>query len=192
MGAAPIRRRPTLGKCKRHTEFALTGEGLGVRQGQSHLQTILCEETSDLTFDEVGLGSLEMPFQDGQRTVAQQATLGAGLAGIGCRRSVAVARPANLGAVVPARLDKRHPSRGHQRGTGGTQHHNLHAFDILGDNAAAAFLWTASQEPQKNLYLQKKQPEQSTRCGNNWCGRHHGPSVVSPTLTDVERADPRR
>ena len=41
-------------------------------------------------------------FQDLQKS-AQQPTLSAGQSGIGCQRSVDVARPAHLGAVIAAK-----------------------------------------------------------------------------------------
>ena len=157
------------------TEFAFIGESLGVRRVTRifsvHGHTILDEETSAQTRDEVGLGSLEMPFQDGQRTVRDKPR--SGLVGIGCRRSVAVARPAHLGAVVPARLDKRRMR------------------DVLRDASNAglvdaspllARLWHPGRQCCSSLLVDgiaratekplptKKQPEQSTKCGNNLCG----------------------
>ena len=55
------------------------------------------------TIDEVGSGSLErlLPGFTGDST--QQATLSAGQSGIWCKRSVELARPAHLGAVIAPR-----------------------------------------------------------------------------------------
>ena len=65
--------------------------------------TILTEETAAKTFDEVGQGSLAWLFPEFSDDSAQQATLSASQSGIGCKRSVDVARPAHLNAVIAAR-----------------------------------------------------------------------------------------
>ena len=89
------------------TEFALVSEGLGVRRinhiVRVHGHTILTEEAAAKTVDEAGHGSLGRLCPGFAEDGAQQATLGAGQSGIGCKRSFDVSRPPNLGAVVAAR-----------------------------------------------------------------------------------------
>ena len=63
-----------------------------------HRHAILEEESVAKTFDEVGLRSLERLLPGFTEDCAQQATLSAGQSGIGCKRSVDVARPAHLTA----------------------------------------------------------------------------------------------
>ena len=89
------------------TEFAFIRESLGV-SGVNHIfrahgYTVLTEKTAPKAFDEAWMGWLESFFPAFTEVSAQQATLNAGQAGIGCKRSVDVARPAHLSAAIAAR-----------------------------------------------------------------------------------------
>ena len=89
-------------------QFTLLRESLGVSR-VNHTSRVLghmflTEETAANTSDEVGQGSPERLFPGFTEDSAQQATLSAGQAGAGCKRSIDVARPAHLGEVIAARL----------------------------------------------------------------------------------------
>ena len=74
-----------------------------VRQSRSHVQGGRSHDSAAKTSEEVGQGSLDRFFPGFTEDSAQQATFGAGQSGVGCKRSVNVARPAHLGVVIAAR-----------------------------------------------------------------------------------------
>ena len=101
---------------------------------------ILEEENAGRTFDEVGLGSLEMLIPGFTEDSQKQATLSAGQSGTGCKRSVYVARLAHLGAVVAGAPWMREMIRDASN-AGLLVAQTLFArLDMLVDNATAAFL----------------------------------------------------
>ena len=89
------------------TEFALLRESLGVSRINHilrvHGHTILHDGQAAAIFDEVGQRSLERLFPGFTEDSSTQAALSASQSGLGCKRSVDVARPTHLGALMAAK-----------------------------------------------------------------------------------------
>ena len=176
--------------------FALLRESLGVSRinliFRVHGDTILDEEEATQTFDEVGQSSLEtVSFLGVTEDSTEQAAPSAGQSGIVYKRSVAIARPAHLGALVAAK----------QR-----------ILDMI-RGAATAGLWP-EQNFQRNWTLQlrqpplpspaplttlgtpqlgctcKKQPKLQTNRGSKQYKDHNGPTITNPTVPEIQQSGP--
>ena len=163
------------------TEFALIRESLGV----SRVHTILQGETAVKTFDEVGAGITrkalsrikhKMVRSKPRSVQASQAVV--------CKRSVDVARPEHLGAVIAARPRTKDVIRDVTTAGLVVGRPRLTRLDVRVETAIAAFLDTSMTARGSPL------PSQS-RPGNDEAWEHevrgkNGPSITGPTVADVE------
>ena len=130
-----------------------------------HGHAIPTEETAVKTPDEVG-----QVFPGFTEDRSQQAALGASQSGIGCKRSVDVARPAHLGALIAARPPIRDMFRDATLAGLLPEQRLVARLDHLIQAASTALLNTLDdgEKLTARFYLQK-QPRQQTRRGSKSC-----------------------
>ena len=143
------------------------------------------------TFNEVGQWSVH-----GLQKIVRRKPRSAQASGIGCERSVDVARPAHPGALIAARpQNSRHDPRRHQCKDRFENNFLWHAWTMWSENASAAFLDTLdhSEKLTAHLYLQGSCPG-SRRCvATNisiFTHDHSAPSTAGPTIVNIEQTEP--
>ena len=172
------------------TEFVLLRESLGVNRinhiFRAHGHTILNKDAPAETFGEAGQRSFERLFPGFTEDSTEQAALSAGQSGVGYKRSVDVARPAHLGAVIAA---------------------NTRILDIFRDAATAGFLpeqpllvcldtiietaTAASLDALDDPAHSQAVPARSSPADDSWqqtVQGHNGPTITNPTVPDVEQS----
>ena len=164
------------------TQFAVIPRMFGRQQGEPHLSSARAHNPRRArTFDEVERGSLERLFPRFTEDSQEQATLSAGQSGVGCRKSVDVARFALLGAVVASRPQIREMIRD-------TNNAGLLGAEPLPQR------WTAPQQPSWKLLMTVKRViaklclhTAARGADEMWEQTVQGHHVPSAVATDDER-----
>ena len=177
------------------TDFVLFCESLGVSRINHilrvHGRTFLHEGQAATIFDEVGQRSLERLFPGFTEDSSEHAAPSAGQSGFGSDKSVDVARPAHLGALMAAKPRILDMNRGAATVCLLPEQPLPARLDTLVGTASTALLDALddSENPTARLYLQKA-AQAAAESWQQTVQGYNGPTITSTTIPEIEQIGP--